>query len=137
LTPDTFGTGISAGVLTPFGLVLEAGIERFGHYTFWGFDEFQFDQNFVAAGYQFELGKWRIAPKAGWADWELDHAGLLVPRAQRQSLEGHDYFWELGVSRRISRIVTLGLSHQSGNYDFGHAHATSFVVTLSFGSRAE
>jgi len=135
LTPDTLGAGVGAGLLTPFGLILEAGVERFGHYTFLGFDEFRFDQNYLAAGYQFELGQWRVVPKVGWSDWDLDHSGILVARRDRRELSGQDYFWEIGVSRQISRLVTLGLSHENGNYDFGNAHATRFVVTLGFGDK--
>src|SRR5919197_919371 len=67
LTPDTFGAGVTAGVLTPIGIVLQAGLDRYGHYTFFGLDEFRFDQEFVAAGYQFELGNgWRVVPTGGW-----------------------------------------------------------------------
>jgi len=133
LTPDTFGAGVTAGVLLPPGIVLQAGLDRYGHYTFFGLDEFRFDQEYVAAGYQFELGRgWRIVPTGGWAYWKLDRFGFLVHRADEQSLSGHDAFWGLSVQKRISRRVALGAAYQQGNYDFGRQRTTSFVATFGF-----
>jgi len=113
--------------------VLQAGLDRFGHYTFFGLDEFRFDQEFVAAGYQFELGNgWRVVPTGGWAYWKLDRFGILVRSRDEQSITGHDAFWGLSVSRRISQRVALGAAYQQGNYDFGRTRSTTFMATFSF-----
>lgn len=133
LTPDTFGAGVTAGVLTPVGVVLQAGLDRYGHYTFFGLDEFRFDQEYVAAGYQFELGNgWRVVPTGGWAYWKLDRFGFLVRRKDEQSLTGHDAFWGLSISKQIARRVSLGAAYQQGNYDFGRQRTTTFMAMFNF-----
>ena len=61
---DTAGLGVSLGVLTPIGVLFEAGTETFGNFDFFNADdEFELQQHYVAVGYQFELGDgWRIVP---------------------------------------------------------------------------
>ena len=134
---DTMGIGVGFGVLTPIGVVLEAGADSFGDFDFFNaLDSFSLTQQFVSVGYQLELGDgWRLVPRAGHARWKLrSEEGLLFNSGPEQSRDarGYDYYWELSVSRRVSRTVTLGLNYKQGNYEFGRTRATAFLVTLGF-----
>ena len=130
------GVGGGLGYLTPFGLGLEAGADSFGQIDFFGSDRFSLTQQYVGVGYQFELGhRWRFVPKVGRARWALraKEGPLFNPGPElERTIRGYDYYWEVSLSRRISRVVALGVSYKQGDYDFGHPHATSFVVTLGF-----
>jgi hypothetical protein len=134
---DTLGIGVGFGVLTPVGIVLEAGADSFGDFDlFNALDSFSLTQQFVSVGYQLELGDgWRIVPRAGRARWKLrSEEGLLFNPGPEETRDarGYDYFWELSVSRRISRVVTLGLNYKQGEYEFGRTRSTAFMVTLGF-----
>jgi hypothetical protein len=130
------GVGGAFGYLTPVGVVLEAGADSFGQFDFFGFDRFSLTQQYLGVGYQFELGNgWRLVPKAGRARWTLrSKEGVLFnpgPEVE-QKIRGYDYYWEVSVSRRISRVVALGVSYKQGDYDFGRPYVASFLVTLGF-----
>ena len=66
---DTGGIGVSFGVLTPIGLLVEGGTETYGNFDFFNADdEFSLRQHYAAIGYQFELGDgWHIVPTRGRA----------------------------------------------------------------------
>jgi outer membrane protein with beta-barrel domain len=134
---DTYGLGVGMGFLTPAGIVFEAGVDNFGDFDFFNtFDSFSLSQKSVSVGYQFELGEgWRLVPRVGRAHWKLrSEAGRIFnpgPEAVR-SISGDSYFWEASVSRRISRVVTLGMNYKQGNFDFGRSRTASFIVTLGF-----
>jgi hypothetical protein len=70
---DTGGLGVSFAVVTPIGLLVEAGTESYGNFGFFNADdEFVLRQDYAALGYQFELGDgWQLVPKAGRAKWKL------------------------------------------------------------------
>jgi len=133
----TFGIGASFGVLTPLGIVVEIGADEFSDIDFFDeLDGFTLQQRFVDIGYQFELGDgWRIVPRVGRSKWKLrNEEGRLFnpgPEASR-NVRGYDNFAELSVSRRISRVVTLGGSYRYGNYEFGRNGTAAFLVTLGF-----
>lgn len=136
---DTYGLGVGVGFLTPIGVVVEAGIDTFGDYEiFDNLDSFSLEQKFVSVGYQFELGQgWRIVPRVGRTRWKLkSEEGRFFffdfdPDGSRE-IRGYDYFWEASVSRRISRVVTLGVNYKQGNFEFGRTRTTAFVVTFGF-----
>jgi hypothetical protein len=134
---DTAGLGVSFGVLTPIGLLVEGGTETYGNFDFFNADdEFKLRQHYIAIGYQFELGDgWSIVPKAGRSRWELtSEEGWLfndddvVTDRQR----GYEYFWELGFGKRINEVMSLGAAVRSGSYEFGDAGSVAFVMTFSF-----
>jgi hypothetical protein len=134
---DTYGLGASAGYLTPIGVVLEIGYDSFSDFDFFDtFDNFSLSQRFASVGYQFELGhQWRLVPRVGRAHWKLRsrEGHLLNPGPEdERSVTGDNYFWEIGVARRISRVVTLGASYRRGQYGFGTTQSTAFTVTLGF-----
>lgn len=129
------GLGCGIGYLTPVGVVVEIGADAAGELSLFGaLDTYDFDQQFVAVGYQFELGSgWRLVPMFGRARWRLksEEGAAFNPGPQRSDvIEGYDYYWEASVSRRISRVVALGIGYKQGDYRFGRASSTSFMVTV-------
>ena len=136
-TTDTFGIGAGIGVLTPLGIVLEIGADEYSDLDlFDALDGFTLKQRFIDIGYQFELGNgWRVVPRVGRAKWKLrsEEGRLFNPGPEEsRNIRGYDNFAELSVSRRISKLVTLGGSYRYGDYGFGRNGTAAFVVTLGF-----
>lgn len=134
---DTAGLGVSFGVLTPIGVLVEAGTESFGNFDFFNADdEFELQQHYLAIGYQFELGDgWRLVPKVGRSKWKLtsDKGWLFNDDDVESTVQrGYENFWELGFGKRVNDVMTLGASVRSGDYDFGSAGSVSFVMTFGF-----
>jgi hypothetical protein len=134
---DTFGLGAGFGYLTPPGVVLEIGADSFGSFDLFDtFDSLSLTQEFASIGYQAEFGNgWRLVPRVGRARWKLRaEEGLVFNPGPEETREfrGWDYYWELSLSRRISRVVALGLHYKQGNYNFGRTRTTAFLVTLGF-----
>lgn len=138
LHDDTAGIGCGFGILTPIGLVIEGGVEAYGNEDLFDDDAYYLAQRFISVGYQFELGDgWRIVPKVGRTKWTLDSEDRNLLQADSSSppqdrVRGYEYFWEASVSKRISRVVALGVTYKAADYDFGHAHSASFVATFGF-----
>jgi hypothetical protein len=134
---DLYGVGCGVGYLMPFGMVVEIGADFGAEFDlFNALDNYSLDQQFVAVGYQFELGEgWRFVPKFGRARWRLqsEEGVFLNPGPEdKDVLEGYDYYWEASVSRRISRVVALGVDYKQADYRFGRARSASFLVTMGF-----
>ena len=130
---DTGGLGVGFAVLTPVGLLVEGGTESYGHWDLFDEDdEFFLRQYYLALGYQFELGDgWHLVPKLGRSKWKLtSEAGVLLRDDDVE--RGYEYFWEVGFGKRINRVMSLGASVRSGNYEFGDAGSVAFVMTFSF-----
>jgi hypothetical protein len=137
VSTDTYGIGAGFGYLTPIGIVGEIGADTFGDFDlFDSLDSFSLTQQFVALGYQAELGSgWRLVPKVGRAHWKLrSEEGRLFNPGPEEAREkrGYDYFWEVSLSRRISSVVTMGVVYKQGQYEFGRTRSTAFLVTLGF-----
>jgi len=133
----TVGVGFGFGYLTAPGIVLEIGVDDFGNINLLSFeDDFSLHQQFASVGYQAELGRgWRLVPRVGYARWKLrsEESPLFNPGPEEvRKVRGDDQFWELGLYRRISRVVTLGMSYKQGNYEFGDTRTTVFNVTMGF-----
>jgi hypothetical protein len=131
---DTGGLGVSFAVLTPIGLLVEGGTESYGHFDFFDADdEFVLRQDYIALGYQFELGEgWHLVPKAGRSRWKLtSEAGVLLLH-DGDVERGYEYFWEIGCGKRVTDVMSLGASVRSGDYEFGDAGSVAFVMTFSF-----
>lgn len=132
---DLAGIGGGIGYLTPVGIVAQIGADGGGEFDLFGtFDSYSFEQRFVAVGYQFELGNgWRFVPMVGRTRWQLkSEEGLFLNPGPEQSevIKGYDYYWEASVSRRISQVVSLGVSYKQGDYTFGQFRAAAFMVTI-------
>jgi len=134
---DTLGLGVSFGFLTPVGVLVEVGEENYGNFDlFDADDEFRLVQRYIGIGYQFELGDgWRLVPKVGRSHWKLtsEEGQLFNPGPEEtRVIRGDEYFWEIGFGRRVSKVMALGASVRSGDYDFGRASSLSFVMTFGF-----
>ena len=74
-------------------------------------------------------------PRVGRAHWKLrSQEGRLFnpgPEEVREA-KGDSYFWEIGVARQISRVVTLGATFKQGAVRFGRTQSAAFTVTLGF-----
>jgi len=134
----TLGIGAGFGYLTPIGLVVELGADSYSDFNvFQTFESFTLTQEFASVGYQFDLGhRWRLVPRVGAAHWKLHtrEGRLFNPGPEEaRNVHGNDYFWEVGVARQISRIVTLGVNLKQGQYEFGRTRSAAFTVTLGLG----
>ena len=132
---DTGGVGVSFAVLTPIGLLVEGGTESYGHFDFFNSDddEFVLRQDYIALGYQFELGDgWHLVPKAGRSRWKLSSEDGFLLFHDDDVERGYEYFWEIGFGKRVTDVMSLGASVRSGDYDFGDAGSVAFVMTFSF-----
>lgn len=132
---DLYGVGCGFGYLLPFGAVVEVGADFGTEFDlFNAFDSYSINRQFAAVGYQFEMGQgWRFVPKFGRTRWRLksQEGVFLNPGPERRDvLEGYDYYWEASISRRISRVVALGIDHKQANHRFGRDRTTSFMVTI-------
>lgn len=132
---DLYGVGCGFGYLTPFGVIAEVGVDFGAEFDFFNtLDSYSINQQFVAVGYQFELGNgWRFVPKFGRTRWRLksEEGIFLNPGPERsEAIEGYDYYWETSVSRRISRVVALGIDYKQADHRFGRARSASFMVTI-------
>jgi hypothetical protein len=131
---DTGGLGVSFAVLTPIGLLLEGGTESYGHFDFFDSDdELVLRQDYLALGYQFELGDgWYLVPKAGRSRWKLSSEDGFLLLHDDDALRGYEYFWEVGFGKRVTHRLSLGASVRAGDYEFGDAGSVAFVMTFSF-----
>lgn len=135
---DTHGIGVGFGFLTPIGIVIEAGADYFGDEDLFDTDDaFSLKQEFLSVGYQFELGDgWRLVPRVGRAHWKLRSEEGQFFEFDRdddsREIRGDDYFYEASISRRISRVVSLGLNLKHGDYGFGRTRSAAFQITLGF-----
>lgn len=134
---DTGGLGVSFAVVSPVGLMAEAGTESYGNFDLFNADdEFVLRQDYVALGYQFELGDgWHIVPKAGRAKWKLtSEKGWLLhdDNVDTRIERGYEYFWALDFNKRVNDVMSLGATVRSGSYEFGDAGSVAFVMTFSF-----
>jgi hypothetical protein len=135
---NTVGMGFGAAYLTSPGILLEIGVEGSGNLSLFELeDDYSLTERFAAIGYQAELGSgWRLVPRVGYAGWRLrsEESPLFNPGPEEvREVRGNDVFWGLSLSRRISRVVTMGVSYRQGSYDFGAVRTTSFHITLAFG----
>ena len=134
---ETFGLGVTFGFLTPVGLVLAGGFESYGNLTFFNAtDQFTIEQEFLALGYQFELGDgWRLVPQVGRGRWELtsEEGQLFHPGPEETDrLHRYENFWELTFARRVNRVMALGVSARGAEFDFGRSRSIAFVMAFGF-----
>jgi len=132
---DTYGLGVGFGVKTPIGVLFEVGGDSQGNIEIFDDDEeFSLTQRYIAVGYQFELGEgWRFVPMVGRVRWRLEgeQGAFLNPGPEEvEVMRGYDYYWEASVSRRISRVVALGIAYKQGDYTFGKSSSAAFMVTI-------
>ena len=135
-TRDLYEAGLSLGVATPIGLVIESGFRRGSAYSaVVDGREFALSNVTLAVGYQFENSRgFRLVPKVGRNYWRLNDIDrdvfntTIAPRDQ----EGYDYFWELGLMKRVRRSSALGLTVGNVGFEFGHVATVNFTATFGF-----
>lgn len=135
---DTADLGVGLAYLTPFGLVLEAGLQYQTNVSFGGlFDSISFEERYVAAGFQFELGNgFRLTPKVGRTKWKLrNEEGIFLNSGPEQfeEIDGYEDFYEVSFSKTISDYVSMGVRYKSADYSFGEVDSIMFLT--SFGIR--
>jgi hypothetical protein len=134
---ETFGLGVTFAVVTPIGLLFAAGQDSFGNFdVFNATDEFNLVERFVEIGYQIELGDgWRLVPKAGRSRWKLtsEEGQLFHPGPEEtRVLRGYEYFWEVGLARRINKHMALGVTARAGDFEFGRSRSVAFLMSFGF-----
>lgn len=132
---DTIDAGVGLAYLTPFGLVLEAGLQGQTNTLFGGlFDELTFSERYVAVGFQFELGNgFRLTPKVGRTHWELrNEEGIFLNPGPEQveEIDGYEDFYEVSFTKTISRSISMGVRYKWADYSFGEVDSVMFVTTF-------
>jgi hypothetical protein len=132
---DTIDAGVGVAYLTPFGLMLEAGVQAQTNTLFGGlFDEVTFSEQYLAVGFQFELGNgFRLTPKIGRTRWELrnEEGIFLNPGPEEvEEIDGYEDFYEVSFTKTISRSVSMGVRYKWADYSFGEVESVMFVTTF-------
>ncbi len=132
---DSIDVGVTLGVVTPIGLMVEAGVLKLSNFSFFGADDrYELTEQTIAVGYQFETANgFRLVPKGGRMRWRLyDKEGKFLnpgPEAERTQT-AYDYFWELTLQKRVRKSTALGVSIRDNKFDFGSAQSITFTVTF-------
>lgn len=132
---DALDLGFGVGVVMPFGVLVEGGVHR-DYSESWvdNKDRFELDNESLAIGYQFETDRGvRLIPKVGRTHWRLKDKGGVLSDAGPDGdhrFDGYDYFWELTLQKRVSRVVSLGVTVKDNEFDFGNARAINFTATF-------
>jgi hypothetical protein len=132
---DTVDAGVGFAYLTPFGLVLEAGLQVQTNIPLGGlFDDLSFFERYAAVGFQLEFGNgFRLTPKVGRTRWELhsDEGFFLSQRTGRvEDIDGYEDFYEVSLTKTISESVSMGVRYKQANYSFGEVDSVMFVTTF-------
>jgi len=132
---DTADFGVGLAYLTPFGLVLEAGLQYQTNISFGRiFDNISFEERYIAAGFQFELGNgFRLTPKVGRTKWELrNEEGMFLNPGPEQfeEIDGYEDFYEVSFSKTISESISMGVRYKSADYSFGEVDSIMFITTF-------
>jgi hypothetical protein len=132
---DTVDAGVGVAYLTPFGLVLEAGLQVQTNIPLGGlFDDLTFFERFVAVGFQLEFGNgFRLTPKVGRTHWELhsDEGFFVNPGTERvEEIDGYEDFYEVSFTKTISKSISMGVRYKAADYSFGEVESVMFVTTF-------
>jgi hypothetical protein len=132
---ETLDAGVGFAYLTPLGLVLEAGLQIQTNFSFGGiFDDITFEERYVAAGFQFELGNGiRLTPKVGRMRWKLrNEAGIFLNPGPEEfeEIDGYEDFYEVSLTKTISESISMGVRYKTADYSFGEVDSVMFVTTF-------
>ena len=133
---DAFSAGVTLGVVTPIGLLIEGGVVRDSTVSLFGLeDRYELTQYTLATGYQFETQNgFRLIPKGGRSRWRLfDKEGRLLNPGpeEKHEIKGYEYFWELTLQKRIRKVTALGLTFRDNSFEFGSARSIAFTITFN------
>lgn len=128
--------GASLGFKTPFNVVAEIGTANAIHEDWFSSNDFDFDMDYVTLGYQADFGNgWRVVPKVGRMKWKLysDDRHLVDELGDtHKALRGYDNYWEVSLTRHLSRSITLGVNFKDVDTEFGHSRSGALAVTFGF-----
>ena len=133
----SFDVGVTAGYVTPLGIVLEVGAQAQSNFTFGGTDDrLAFSEQFIAAGYQLEFGNgFRLTPTVGRTRWRLSTKEGVVANPGpelKERIDGYEDFWDVSLTKTVLDWMSMGARYRSTEYEFGRVSSTMFVVTFGF-----
>jgi len=134
---DALLLGASFGFQWPAGFLAEVGRSHSVHADF--FDDpgdFELTHTSGAVGWSIPFAEgWNFTPKIGRLKWELssDNRVLLDSQGERHyDINGWDNFYELNLTKEISKSVSMGAQFKDVDQEFGHARSGAFTVSFSF-----
>jgi hypothetical protein len=129
--------GASFGFITPVGFLAEVGRSHAVHANlFYDESDLELTHTSGAVGWRFSFGEgWNFTPKVGRLGWELasDHRILVGDDGERhKTIDGWDNFFELGLTKNLSRSISMGVLFQDVDEEFGHSRSGAFTVSFAF-----
>ena len=136
---DALHFGATLGYRAPFGLIVEVGRSDALHADlnfFDGSDAFTLTQTYGAIGWQVEFADgWHMTPRVGRGRWVLgsDDRVLIDGAGERHhEIRGWDNFWEVGLMRDVSSVISMGINFKDVDQEFGHTRTGEFSVRFRF-----
>jgi hypothetical protein len=134
---DSIYAGVAGGWISPIGVLLEVGHDTQSNFDwFTAVDEFTLEHNYALIGYEIRLGSVvRVTPKFGRSQWSLRsrEGALLHPGPEEvKKVRGYQDVWEVEMTGRVSKVVSLGAAIRNNGYDFGRADNIMFVAKFEF-----
>jgi len=134
---DALLVGASFGFQTPVGFLAEVGRAHSVHADF--FDDpgdFELTHTSGAVGWRIPFAEsWQFTPKVGRLKWELssDNRVMLDNQGVRHyDINGWDNFYELNLTRQLSKSVSMGAMFRDVDQEFGHSRSGAFTVSFAF-----
>jgi hypothetical protein len=134
---DALLLGASFGFQTPVGFLAEVGRAHSVHADF--FDDpgdFELTHTSGAVGWRIPFADaWQFTPKVGRLKWELssDNRVLLDNQGVRHyDINGWDNFYELNLTRKLGKSVSMGALFRDVDQEFGHSRSGAFTVSFAF-----
>jgi hypothetical protein len=132
---DTAGLGGTVEYSAPFGLVVEVGHFATGESDWWDDDKLVMTDTFASIGWQIEIGNgFSVTPRVGRSRWKIEDDASVFDDDDDElnpKIRGYQNYWELSAAKRLTSVVTLGVSHKDNSYDFGHSRSTMFTVMFN------
>jgi hypothetical protein len=133
---DTGMSGVALGYRLPSGLLFEAGLAYAVHDQWFDTDDdFDLYHYSAAAGWQFDLERWRFTPKLGLLRSKLNsEAHLLLNDNGGRTDKVYDTvpFVEASLVHRLGDRWAIGAHFRDTFEEFGHSRSYGFLASLNF-----
>ena len=121
---DALQFGAAFGFITPVGFLAEVGRSHAVHANlFYDESDLELTHTSGAVGWRFNFGEgWNFTPKLGRLGWELasDHRILMDDDGElHKTIQGWDNFYELVLTKDLSRSISMGLLFRDVDEEFG------------------